>query len=44
MGRVTGDIEGTPNCPTCLHPLEITGTDTRPYWTCPSCGHAALTA
>lgn len=37
------EIESTPNCPTCLHPLETTGSDTRPYLHCPHCGYIALT-
>lgn len=44
MAPMAGDIEGTPNCPTCLHALEITGSDARPYWSCPSCSHIALTS
>ena len=35
-------IDATPNFPTCLHPLEITGSDARPYWACTTCGHVAL--
>ena len=38
------EIEDTPNCPACLHSLEIAGSDARPYWACLDCGHISLTA
>ena len=34
---------GTPNCDVCLKMLELSGTDERPYWYCPSCKVARLT-
>ena len=40
---VTIDDLGTPNCDECLTPLELAGTDDRPYWYCPSCKVARLT-
>ena len=32
----------TPNCPQCLTPLVIAGTEKHPYWFCPVCKVARL--
>lgn len=31
-----------PLCPDCLVVLEVAGTETHPYWWCPSCRVARL--
>jgi hypothetical protein len=34
---------GSKNCGRCHTPMEIVGSERRPYWKCPSCGSVALT-
>ena len=36
------DLPDSPNCPTCLVPLELVGTLDRPFWECPECGLVCL--
>jgi len=36
------DDAATPNCQSCLTPLEVAGTVEHPYWWCPSCRIAVL--
>lgn len=40
MVAMTDDLDdlGTPNCPTCLTPLEVEGDDNAVHWRCASCG------
>ncbi|WP_166878723.1 hypothetical protein [Salinibacterium sp. ZJ450] len=34
----------SPNCATCLQPLDIAGTEEHRYWWCPRCRVAALSS
>jgi len=41
---VLDDLEGLgdPACARCLLPLQLAGTDDRPFWRCPDCGYVSL--
>jgi hypothetical protein len=42
MTGTSDDGLGVPNCPSCLTPMDLAGSEIAPYWRCDDCGLTAL--